>query len=110
MKRLPDVLHIGGFKLTLLDRMLDVAIYEKTKHGFKFVSYEVVLIKWQPERTLPNGLSFQMLELYPSSERWGQLGWSYRDKEDALAKFYSLCKRRIRQHEKAPAKGNRRAT
>jgi hypothetical protein len=61
----------------------------KQKPGFRFKSYEAVIIQKRDAYTWPNGETTPAHEAMPSSRDWGKYGWTYRDQEDALAKFTS---------------------
>jgi len=55
------------------------------------VHYEVVIIREGKAHTIA-GKDFPAKEYYPSSEEWGRYGWTYRDEDQARAKFGALVR------------------
>ena len=79
-----------GFCHKLVRRAGFVAWYARwrrfTPHE---VHYEVILITPRKSRTVGQ-IHWPAREVYPSSEQWGTYGWSYRDEDQARAKFEAL--------------------
>ena len=90
MTPLPDHLRVDGFDLRLLKREGDIALLEKSKKGYENRSYEVVRIQHHPDTHWPDGRITPAREALPSNEQWGDHGWSYRDEDEARAKYFSL--------------------
>lgn len=77
----------GGFNHTLVERDGNLAIFEKTKPGFK--NYEVVKVKVHPGGEV-FGKTIGPHERYPSSEQWGSYGWTESTLESARRRLKSL--------------------
>lgn len=93
MKTLPTQLKVDGFDLEQIAREGNVAIFRQSKPG-KSEAFEVVRIRVRKasERTLPTGevIRYEESEVYPNSDQWGELGWTYRDREAAFEKLKLL--------------------
>lgn len=79
-----------GFRLELWERLGSVAIYKKSKLFTPIESWEVVKIGTRSEKQA-FGRVFPASETYPSSEQWGDRGWTCTTKEDADKKFEQWC-------------------
>ncbi|MBI2926404.1 MAG: hypothetical protein HYY24_11975 [Verrucomicrobia bacterium] len=90
MNTLPTSFTHDGFTFDLVMRDGDVALFEKMKPHFSRPSYEVVIVQRSRDRTIA-GKFIPAAEHMPSSESWGQLGWTYSDREAARKKFFELC-------------------
>jgi hypothetical protein len=55
--------------------------------------FEVVKLRQSAERILPNGTLLPAAEAYPSSESWGENGWTYKSEASALHKYRLLVRR-----------------
>jgi hypothetical protein len=77
MKKLPAVFRSDGFDFELLKRDGDIALFRKTKPGFSFETFEVVVVQHHKERMIA-GKSIEDGEAMPSSEQWGSKGWLQR--------------------------------
>lgn len=86
-KTLATHLRREGFDLKQTDRKQDVAVYEKTKGQYK--GYEVIIIRNREEYTIA-GKTVEAAEVYPSSEDWGTLGWTYPEYHRAIFKSINL--------------------
>jgi hypothetical protein len=53
------------------------------------VHFEVILISPRKSRTVGQ-IHWPAREVYPTSEQWGWKGWTYRDENEARAKFEEL--------------------
>ena len=73
-----------------MTRERDVALFLKTKPGFSFETFEVVIVQKSRDHVGPRGNLILAGEHMPSSEDWGTKGWSYSDREDAWKKFNEL--------------------
>jgi len=80
-----------GFAFHLLDRVGDVALFKKSKHGRNF--YEVVVVQQLPARTI-FGRAYPPREALPPSESWGTQGWSLATVERAREKFAEVVRAR----------------
>ena len=80
-----------GFAFHLLDRVDDVALFKKSKHGRDF--YEVVIIQELPAKTI-FGRAYPAREALPPSESWGTHGWSLATPERAREKFAAIVRSR----------------
>jgi hypothetical protein len=93
MKPLPTTFRSDGFDFQLLLREGDVALLRKTKPGFSFETYEVVILHRTKEHIGPRGNLILASECMPHDERWGTRGWTYSDRVLADRKFYQLERR-----------------
>lgn len=76
MKPLPLERRNDGFILTQVWRDERFAIYSQAKHG-RVMAYELIRIGHVGDKTFPNGISTPGHEVYPSSSRWGEDGWTF---------------------------------
>lgn len=86
MKAIETSFTQKGFQLTQLKREGLAALYRKTKKGFSFESFEVVILKRNPPFMF-HGKPCGDCESYPRSEQWGTFGWTFSDEDDAVKKF-----------------------
>ncbi len=77
----------NGFQFRLLKREGLVALFEKSKSGHRELSFEVVILQVNRERTFPNGITTPERETMPSDEQWGAYGWTCQDRESAETEF-----------------------
>lgn len=80
------------FVLHQITRLKDVALYRKTKDG-RYDGYEVIIIRNQEEYTIA-GNTVSAREVYPNSEKWGSLGWTFKDLQSAQKKVTNLLRAR----------------
>lgn len=82
---LPTTIQRDGFTLEQVERNDYAAIYRQTKDAIE--AYEVIRVK-----RLPKHEKYELppREAYPTSEDWGDFGWTYRTIEQARAKFADL--------------------
>lgn len=82
-----------GFCHKLIRRAGFVALFERFRRSNpkKVVHYEVVVIREGKPYSIA-GIDFPAKEQYPSSEKWGTLGWTYQDEDRAKEKFNELVK------------------
>ena len=81
----------NGFDYRQIAREGDVAIYSQAWTGCAnpSVCYEVIRIRRHDGLNI-FGKYYPPTELYPSSESWGNLGWTFCDKDAAFAKLREL--------------------
>jgi hypothetical protein len=94
MRTLPTEIIQGEFRLTQVQRAGHLAIYEKsTKTGIS-CGFEVIKIRESKERNAVvagKPRHFPAMEVYPTSEDWGQRGWTYQNLKDAETRFAKLA-------------------
>jgi hypothetical protein len=78
-----------GFDFELICRVGPIAIYKRSRRNHS-LSFEVVVLRPTPERTLPDGTIVPAKERYPTSLEWGEYGWSCTSLDRAQAKFRQL--------------------
>lgn len=91
MKQLPVKFTKYGEQFEQLCRTANTAVYLRHING-RQKTYEVIVIRVadrHPKKTDGKLLweACEPYETYPSSEKWGQCGWTYTTREDALAKY-----------------------
>jgi hypothetical protein len=84
-----------GFNYRQIAREGDVAIYEQRwiRPGGDLsenVCYEVIRVQRHEAHTFPSGKSYPPREGYPSSEQWGEDGWTLLTRDAAFAKLREL--------------------
>ena len=82
----------GGFNYRQIAREKDAAIYEQTWSGCAnpSVSFEVIRIR-RREGFQINGRFVEPAETYPKTDAWGIDGWTFTDKDAALAKLQEVA-------------------
>ena len=80
-----------GWDFVQIVREGDRAIFRKTKSGFAFETFEVVLIRKDPEHRWPNGIVTPEHERMPGDRQWGLYGFSCQTRERAWEKFRELA-------------------
>ena len=81
----------NGFDYRQIYREGDFAIYRQTWKGNEYsAAFEVARIKRRQgfeigDRFIPPA------EVYPRSERWGELGWTFSNKKAAFAKLREIA-------------------
>lgn len=83
------------YKYRMLVRSEVAAVYEQTKKGvsrFGVAAYEVLTILRHTHDRLIGGRAISSAgdEFLPSSESWGQYGFTYTNEREAMRKFYEL--------------------
>ncbi len=76
-----------GFDFVQIAREERHAIFRKTKPGYNFEVFEVVVIQQMAEHTWPNGHFTPAHECMPGNEVWGSKGWTCQTQERAWEKF-----------------------
>jgi hypothetical protein len=86
-----------SFRHDLVERVGNIAIYQKTKPSIGYVGYEVVRITLRPPHPFDaNKDQYDRVEHYPSSSEWGAHGWTYQTLVQAkLRVAKSLCEKPI---------------
>jgi hypothetical protein len=92
-KPLPKEFLRDGFLYRQIAREGNGAIYEQKWSGCfePSVCYEVIRVR-RREAFEIGGRFVPPAEVYPRSEQWGELGWTFCDKDAAFAKFREICK------------------
>jgi len=82
-----------GFRHVLVRRVGDICLVERMNLRVRppSVHWEVVLLQHQPAQTLPSGKRYPARESYPSTEQWGEAGWTYTDPARADARMAELA-------------------
>jgi hypothetical protein len=90
MKKLSETIKHDSYILKLVLRSDKKAIYAKY-WGDTLTTYEVIKIKIRPSK-YSTFLKAQEpeREKYPSTEQWGNMGWTYRSEEEALEKYNQI--------------------
>ena len=88
---LPRTLRHDGFDLRQVQRIGQVALYEKTKDNY--TGWEILLIRKLPGRHLLNGKYLPARECYPATTDWGIRGWTATTPADAQKRFNKQVKR-----------------
>ncbi|PYJ48201.1 MAG: hypothetical protein DMG96_25855 [Acidobacteria bacterium] len=91
-KPLPKEFWRGGFTYRQIAREGSAAIYEQRWTGCAepSVSYEVVRLRCRDGFHI-GGRFVPTAEVYPGSEQWGELGWTFCNKELAFAKLWEIA-------------------
>jgi hypothetical protein len=92
-KRLQKEFQRDGFTYRQIAREGDAAIYEQAWCGCAepSVCYEVIRVK-RREGFQIDGRFVEPAEVYPSSEAWGENGWTFTNKDAAFAKLQEICR------------------
>jgi len=85
-KRLPKEFRRDGFNYRQVAREGDIAIYQQVWSGCAdpSVCYGVIRIK-RREGFVVDSRFIPPAEVYPRSEQWGELGWTFCNKDAAFA-------------------------
>jgi hypothetical protein len=92
-QQLPNKFIKGGFTFTLECRNEHAAIYRQQWNGKEdaSIAYEVVRPQIGRNRFIDGQWQASgPYEIYPSSETWGDAGWTFTNLDDALDKMASL--------------------
>lgn len=89
MKTLAATFRSHGYDFNQIERIGDVALYEKTTKDVPRPSYEVVLVQRHEERVIA-GNTIAAGESMPGAEQWGMKGWSLTTPERAREKFAEM--------------------
>ena len=90
MLKLPGTLRKNGTNLKMVMRSKNKAIFSQ-HDGSTLLGYEVIKIK--VHRTRINNFLKRVepeREVYPSTEKWGKLGWTCRTWERAIEKYNAI--------------------
>lgn len=100
MKPIAEKFTYKGFTHRQIWRKGMVCVYRRNAVTGQSENFEVVVLKvdkggkirtTDPKTGKVSEFAVEGGERYPSSEAWGARGWSYRDKDDAMAKAESLA-------------------
>lgn len=93
MKTLATNFTKWGEEFVQLQREGRVALYSRTKPG-RAADFEVIIVQQYPAYEM-NGVAMPATEAFPSSNSWGEKGWTYTadDRAGADARFHALCVR-----------------
>jgi hypothetical protein len=83
-------LRIDGFDLVQVFREGNVGIYRKTKPGYE--GFETIIIRTHEAYEIA-GKTVEPAEMYPRSEAWGTLGWTYNSLEAAKKRTAKALRR-----------------
>ena len=89
MKPLATSFTKKGFLHTQVMRAGNVAVYRRQRIGGKAVHFETVIVGSHNGYEI-GGVTVEPAETYPSSERWGEKGFTFNDAQAALAKAQTL--------------------
>ena len=90
MKKLPDSFMKYGYAFKLVQRCQNKAIYAEYIGNHLF-AYEVIKIRVHPARYNAFFNRHEPeTEIYPSSEQWGNMGWTCITWKRALERYESL--------------------
>jgi hypothetical protein len=89
---LPTEFRRDGFQYRQIAREGNAAVYEQTWSGSSdpSISYEVIRIR-RREGFQIGGRFVEPAEVYPNSEAWGTDGFTFTDKDAALAKLREIA-------------------
>jgi hypothetical protein len=76
---------VAGHRLEMAWRKDNVAVFARSIPGRAPHEYEVVIIRIAPAAVSPSGTLIPKREEYPSSSKWGTLGWSIPKRDQATA-------------------------
>jgi hypothetical protein len=79
-----------GWHFKVLKRIGDAVLVEKTHKEVSKPHYEVAVVKKNQLRVIA-GVEIPAKESLPSSEQWGQSGWTYSELGEALDKVDLLA-------------------
>ncbi len=89
MQELEIAFRRNGYDYEQMTRSRSTAIYQQTDPDSGDIWYEVIKITIREENNF-KGRVFPRRERYPSSEDWGRLGWTFKDRQNAEAKYQEL--------------------
>lgn len=95
MKTIKETIKVDGLvrHLKMRDKNVCIYEYETKKHWDVMVIQKV---KNDVVRTFPNGEEMRMDkgdEFLPSTNLWGQMGWTFMNFDEAVEKFHKLQKK-----------------
>jgi hypothetical protein len=77
--------RVAGHDLNEIWRRENVAVFARSIPGRPPHDYEVIIVRVAPAKVAPSGAVVPRREAYPSSDRWGKLGWSIPKRDLAIA-------------------------
>jgi len=93
VKTLETEFSFKGFNYRQISRDGDVAVYEQRWGRNGSVAYETIIVQSHNGREIA-GKQIPPSEFFPSTSSWGVKGWSFTDRELALAKANALTQDR----------------
>ena len=90
MKPIPETFKSDGFTHTLVERDRMLAIFSKGKPPSQPFHWEVVRLHVEKEKRWKDGREKSVTpehEAYPSSEQWGERGWTCMSLDEARKKL-----------------------
>lgn len=84
---LPEEFTRGSEKYEQVRRDGNWAIYHKFTPEYDR-GYEIIQIKVEQPKVLPNGRELPLREVYPSPGEWGNTAWSSQYKEYGLSLYH----------------------
>jgi hypothetical protein len=100
MKILPEQFESKGFLHRQIQRVGDVALFERSKPTHTNPHFEVVKIGRHNGYKIAGQL-IAPAETYPPSTQWGSKGWTFTDRDDAWKRFRELTEKPQKQATKA---------
>lgn len=88
MSTVPEKFTRKGWTFRQVDRLGQVAVYERRKPGTRH--WEVVRLRRYPAFE-KGGKEFPAGESYPGNERWGSDGWTFMSEAAAWGKYAGLA-------------------
>jgi hypothetical protein len=76
--------RVAGHDIQKIWRKHDVAVFARNIPGKPPHEYEVIIVRVAPAGVAPSGAVVPRREAYPSSDRWGELGWSIPGRDHAI--------------------------
>lgn len=95
MKKIEPIIETSKVSLIQISRVGNFAIYYRIeKSGDKEFDggFEVIEIQRHNGYTLPGGLQVEASEFYPSSEQWGNHGWTCKTLLEAMVRMKKMAK------------------
>jgi uncharacterized protein YbdZ (MbtH family) len=83
----------GGFDHKLIEQIGRVRLVERSKNG-RQPHFEVVVMQQHAARQWPDGHLTPAGWHYPSTEQWGEAGWTYTDLAEARHRYLSESRKR----------------
>lgn len=97
MRKLPKFFNKYGYSFKLVVREAKKAIYAQS-YNDHIVAYEVVKIRVHtPRYNAFLKRDEPEKEIYPSSEQWGTMGWTYKTWKKAMGKYSELGNNKLKK-------------
>jgi hypothetical protein len=92
MKQIEFPFTRDGFFHELEKRAGPVCLVKRTRTTTGISHFEAVILQRKPARQFPDCRTIPEHWGYPSTEQWGQYGWTYQCRADALERFIQLAR------------------